>query len=286
MEDAFRKGEPVSWERRLVAATARFSGRPRTRASSATCTPGGAGDGRGAGHHRSGAARRGPARVRARIVDAGARERLGSSAIFTMAPRTGWSRSSSSSDSHEMRSAPARARAGSTSHRRRARRSRNSGRSGTASTPGAAYGRSCEALRSLAARCPAARSMAVDAWAATRRRSRKPSSSACAKRSRTWPSMPAPTRTSPSAPAPRGSFELEVVDDGPGFDPRERSDGFGLASMRDRIAAIGGEFETIAAPGQGARIRASSAEARCAEHLDRATARLGTARPDANICSW
>ena len=52
-------------------------------------------------------------------------------------------------------------------------------------------------------------------------------------------------------------FEFEVIDDGPGFDPREQSGGFGLASMRDRIAAIGGELEIIAAPGQGTRIHAS-----------------------------
>jgi PAS domain S-box-containing protein len=49
--------------------------------------------------------------------------------------------------------------------------------------------------------------------------------------------------------------EFEVADDGPGFDPRERSSGFGLTSMRDRIAAVGGELETISAPGRGSRIR-------------------------------
>ena len=50
-------------------------------------------------------------------------------------------------------------------------------------------------------------------------------------------------------------FEFEVGDDGPGFDPHEQSGGFGLASMRDRIAAIGGELEIVSAPGQGAHIR-------------------------------
>ena len=50
-------------------------------------------------------------------------------------------------------------------------------------------------------------------------------------------------------------FEFEVGDDGPGFDTREQSDGFGLASMRDRIAAIGGELEIVSAPGQGAHVR-------------------------------
>jgi PAS domain S-box-containing protein len=50
-------------------------------------------------------------------------------------------------------------------------------------------------------------------------------------------------------------LEFEVADDGPGFDPREQPGGFGLASMRDRIAAIGGELEIISAPGEGCRIR-------------------------------
>jgi PAS domain S-box-containing protein len=50
-------------------------------------------------------------------------------------------------------------------------------------------------------------------------------------------------------------FEFEVADDGPGFDPREQSTGFGLASMRDRIAAIGGELEIASAPGEGTRVR-------------------------------
>jgi PAS domain S-box-containing protein len=49
--------------------------------------------------------------------------------------------------------------------------------------------------------------------------------------------------------------EFEVADNGPGFDPPKQSSGFGLASMRDRIAAVGGELEIISAPGQGARIR-------------------------------
>ena len=49
--------------------------------------------------------------------------------------------------------------------------------------------------------------------------------------------------------------EFEIADDGPGFNPREKSSGFGLTSMRDRIAAVGGELQIISAPGQGSRIR-------------------------------
>lgn len=49
-------------------------------------------------------------------------------------------------------------------------------------------------------------------------------------------------------------FEFDVGDDGPGFDTRAQSGGFGLASMRDRIAAIGGELEIVSAPGEGAHV--------------------------------
>ena len=45
-----------------------------------------------------------------------------------------------------------------------------------------------------------------------------------------------------------------VVDDGPGFEPRGPSDGVGLASMRDRIGAIGGTIEIHSAPGRGTSV--------------------------------
>ena len=54
--------------------------------------------------------------------------------------------------------------------------------------------------------------------------------------------------------------EFEVADNGSGFDPREQSGGFGLTSMRDRIAAVGGELEIVSAPGQGSRMRGSVPE--------------------------
>jgi len=48
---------------------------------------------------------------------------------------------------------------------------------------------------------------------------------------------------------------FEVADDGPGFDRGEQSTGFGLTSMQDRIAAVGGALEIVSAPGRGTRIR-------------------------------
>ena len=52
-----------------------------------------------------------------------------------------------------------------------------------------------------------------------------------------------------------GGLEFDVSDDGPGFDPGRQAAGFGLTSMRDRIAAVGGAFEAVSQPGQGTRIR-------------------------------
>jgi signal transduction histidine kinase len=46
-----------------------------------------------------------------------------------------------------------------------------------------------------------------------------------------------------------------IVDDGAGFDPGAATSGTGLVGMRDRIGAVGGEVEVVAAPGRGTAIR-------------------------------
>jgi signal transduction histidine kinase len=53
--------------------------------------------------------------------------------------------------------------------------------------------------------------------------------------------------------------ELEVVDDGQGFDPDAVSDrgGMGLASMRERAEKLGGSLTVLSAPGEGTRIKVS-----------------------------
>jgi signal transduction histidine kinase len=53
--------------------------------------------------------------------------------------------------------------------------------------------------------------------------------------------------------------ELEVVDDGQGFDPKTVSDrgGMGLASMRQRAEKLGGSLTILSASGEGARIKVS-----------------------------
>jgi PAS domain S-box-containing protein len=50
-------------------------------------------------------------------------------------------------------------------------------------------------------------------------------------------------------------LEFEIADDGAGFDSREQSDGYGVASMRDRLAAVGGELAISSAPRQGTHVR-------------------------------
>jgi signal transduction histidine kinase len=56
-----------------------------------------------------------------------------------------------------------------------------------------------------------------------------------------------------------GRVELEVVDDGQGFDPDAVSDrgGMGLASMRERAEKLGGSLTVLSAPGEGTRIKVS-----------------------------
>jgi len=53
----------------------------------------------------------------------------------------------------------------------------------------------------------------------------------------------------------RGRVILEVADDGTGFDPGLASGGLGLASMRERAAAVGGVLRVTSAPGAGTKVR-------------------------------
>ena len=49
---------------------------------------------------------------------------------------------------------------------------------------------------------------------------------------------------------------FEVRDDGAGFDPPTVTSGVGLTSMRDRLAAVGGEVTIRSRPGHGTRVSA------------------------------
>jgi signal transduction histidine kinase len=49
-------------------------------------------------------------------------------------------------------------------------------------------------------------------------------------------------------------LRLRVSDNGSGFDPRSRADGFGLTSMRDRAASVGGDLRISSVPGRGTEV--------------------------------
>jgi signal transduction histidine kinase len=53
-----------------------------------------------------------------------------------------------------------------------------------------------------------------------------------------------------------GRLRVRVADEGRGFDPSERSEGFGLAGMRERVSLAGGTLELRSAPGEGTTITA------------------------------
>jgi PAS domain S-box-containing protein len=54
-----------------------------------------------------------------------------------------------------------------------------------------------------------------------------------------------------------GGVALAVSDDGRGFAPASRSEGIGLVGMRERLRAVGGEFQIISTPGAGTEIHAT-----------------------------
>ena len=54
-----------------------------------------------------------------------------------------------------------------------------------------------------------------------------------------------------------GEVEVVVRDDGQGFDPKERSDGFGLLGMHERLALVRGTLDVESAPGAGTTLRAT-----------------------------
>ena len=51
-----------------------------------------------------------------------------------------------------------------------------------------------------------------------------------------------------------GGIELEVADDGVGFDPAAAAGGHGLGSLRQRAAEMGGALAIASAPGEGTRL--------------------------------
>jgi signal transduction histidine kinase len=64
------------------------------------------------------------------------------------------------------------------------------------------------------------------------------------------------TRVTVTLERRHAAVEVEVVDDGVGFQTGSQADGIGLVSMRDRIAAVGGELSVRSAPGTGTTVHA------------------------------
>lgn len=54
-----------------------------------------------------------------------------------------------------------------------------------------------------------------------------------------------------------GKYQVSVEDNGEGFDVREKSAGFGLLGLRERVKSAGGELEVTSTPGAGTRIVAT-----------------------------
>ena len=53
-----------------------------------------------------------------------------------------------------------------------------------------------------------------------------------------------------------GRLQLQVVDDGAGFDQAQVAGGSGISGMRERLRLFGGTLEVHSAPGHGTRLRA------------------------------
>jgi signal transduction histidine kinase len=68
-----------------------------------------------------------------------------------------------------------------------------------------------------------------------------------------------------------GSVRAHVRDDGAGFDPDRRADGFGLIGIRERLALVGGTLEITSRPGEGTEIAAVIPSARTAGGLAEAS---------------
>jgi signal transduction histidine kinase len=53
-----------------------------------------------------------------------------------------------------------------------------------------------------------------------------------------------------------GALQVQVEDEGVGFDVSSVRTGAGLGGMRERVTILGGELEIVSAPGSGTRVSA------------------------------
>jgi signal transduction histidine kinase len=83
------------------------------------------------------------------------------------------------------------------------------------------------------------------------------------------------------AARPPGEVSLAVRDDGVGFDARRRSraQSFGLRTMRERMAALGGRFRVESKAGGGTRVEVRLPLPHAGRHAEGSAARLRRPRP-------
>jgi signal transduction histidine kinase len=74
------------------------------------------------------------------------------------------------------------------------------------------------------------------------------------------------------------TLRVAVADEGRGFDPAARSDGFGLIGMRERVGLAGGTLELESVPGGGTRIVACLPATHREESDERASHEVATRR--------
>ena len=111
------------------------------------------------------------------------------------------------------------------------------------------------ALTSVAGRSPLPVHVEAALAGASHRRSRRPSTSAAWRRSRTRPSTPAPCATvTVSIREHGGRVAFEIRDDGVGFDVDDVHGGHGLTNLHDRVAAVGGDVHVASGRGAGTTV--------------------------------
>jgi signal transduction histidine kinase len=68
------------------------------------------------------------------------------------------------------------------------------------------------------------------------------------------------------------SIAVEVADDGVGFDPEHRGDGFGIIGMRERVELAGGRIEITSSAGRGTKVRVELPAIQVAQQRQRGAA--------------
>jgi signal transduction histidine kinase len=120
--------------------------------------------------------------------------------------------------------------------------------------PSLAAGGLAEALRSLARRSPIAASVEIDGTARCRPEVEAAVYFCCSEALQNAAKHARGATTVSIRVRRNGGLRFEVQDDGPGFSPLHVRSGHGLANMRDRIEAVGGNVSIRTAPQEGTSV--------------------------------